>query len=200
MTVPRRDFQRPQGERRYRKLFIVAVEGQKTEPQYFALLNAGSTVVRVKCIEGNSRSAPSQVLNRLRLALRNENLRPEDEAWVVVDRDSWTDSHLQALVGFTRERDNNCIALSNPKFEYWLLLHFEDGSGVSNSRDCSARLRAHLSDYSKEICGRKFSAANIRQAVARARRRDTPPCSLWPTETGSTVYRLVERILAAAEE
>lgn len=34
----RRSFSRPLGERRYRKLFLVAVEGSKTEPQYFAML------------------------------------------------------------------------------------------------------------------------------------------------------------------
>lgn len=34
-----RTFQRPLGERRYKKLFVVSVEGSKTEPQYFAIFN-----------------------------------------------------------------------------------------------------------------------------------------------------------------
>ena len=38
MPPKRRNFRRPLGERRYRKLFIVATEGVKTEPQYFAIL------------------------------------------------------------------------------------------------------------------------------------------------------------------
>jgi hypothetical protein len=43
----RRQFRRPLGERRYRKLFIVAVEGAKTEPQYFAMLNFGNAIIKV---------------------------------------------------------------------------------------------------------------------------------------------------------
>lgn len=38
MQKKRRSFQRPLGERRYKKLFIVSVEGFKTEPQYFAIV------------------------------------------------------------------------------------------------------------------------------------------------------------------
>ena len=34
-----RTFQRPLGERKYKKLFVISVEGSKTEPLYFAILN-----------------------------------------------------------------------------------------------------------------------------------------------------------------
>jgi len=34
MPLKRRKSQRPLGERRYRKLFVIAAEGVKTEPQY----------------------------------------------------------------------------------------------------------------------------------------------------------------------
>ena len=39
MLAKRGSFQRPFGERRYRKLFVIATEGVKTEPQYFAAFN-----------------------------------------------------------------------------------------------------------------------------------------------------------------
>jgi hypothetical protein len=53
----RRRFQRPLGQRRYRKLFVIAVEGAKTEPQYFATLNNQQSVIRVNCLKGKHDSS-----------------------------------------------------------------------------------------------------------------------------------------------
>ncbi len=59
-------FQRPLGERRYKKLFVVSVEGSKTEPQYFAIFNQPQSIVLVKCLRRPStESSPIQVLKRM---------------------------------------------------------------------------------------------------------------------------------------
>ncbi len=34
----------------------------------------------------------------------------------------------------------------------------------------------------------------IADAIKRAKRKDNPPCEKWPQNTGTTVYRLVEKI------
>ena len=65
MPPKRRKFQRPLGERRYRKLFVIAVEGVKTEPQYFAIFNDQQSVIRVNCLKGSHDSSPPQVLKRM---------------------------------------------------------------------------------------------------------------------------------------
>jgi hypothetical protein len=84
--------------------------------------------------------------------------------------------------------------LSNPKFEYWLLLHFEDGNGVGTSRECTDRLIAHLPNYQKGSVDTRKLLAGVNDAVERAKRRDNPKCVDWPKMTGTTVYRLVEKI------
>ncbi|MFZ4099954.1 MAG: hypothetical protein ACOYKZ_06495, partial [Chlamydiia bacterium] len=64
MPPKRRQFERPLGDRRYRKLFVIAVEGTKTEPHYFAIFNDQNSVIRVNCLKGGlvKRSpAPRQV-------------------------------------------------------------------------------------------------------------------------------------------
>jgi len=96
---------------------------------------------------------------------------------------------------WSQQADNYGFALSNPKFEYWLLLHFEDGGGVSSSQICSQRLERHLPGYDKGIGVRKISDTMIADAIRRARQRDNPPCGDWPRTTGTTVYKLVENIL-----
>ena len=193
---PRRKFQRPLGERRYRKLFVIAVEGVRTEPQYFAIFNDQQSVIRVNCLKCSHDSSPPQVLKRMEDHLRQEDLRSSDEAWLVVDRDQWTDAQLALLHSWAQERDNYGLALSNPKFEYWLLLHFEDGTGIASIRDCSDRLKRYLPGYDKGIDARKITRDRIDEAIHRARLRDNPPCADWPHALGgTTVYRLVESIL-----
>ena len=51
MAAQRRKFQRPLGERRYKKLFLIAAEGIKTEPIYFGLFADETSIVRVNCLK-----------------------------------------------------------------------------------------------------------------------------------------------------
>ena len=103
MPSRRRRFRRPPGKRRYRKLFLIATEGVKTEPQYFAIFNDQDSVVHVKCLRSKHHS-PTQVLKRMEDHLRQENLLASDEAWLVVDKDHWQDRDLSNFTNGHRER------------------------------------------------------------------------------------------------
>ncbi len=103
---------------------------------------------------------------------------------------------MNQLNEWAKESRNLGLAVSNPKFEYWLLLHFEDGKGIASSQDCGNRLKKHIQGYDKGLKVQDFSRRRIDDAVQRARKRDNPPCADWPRAMGaSTVYRLVENIL-----
>lgn len=194
MQSVRRSFKRPIGQRRYRTLFIIAVEGAKTEPQYFSIFNNNNSIVCIECLKGNGDSSPLQVLRRMENRLKEQNCRPSDQAWLVIDKDQWTDEQILQLFQWTQKSPNHGLALSNPKFEYWLLLHFEDANDITSSRDCSDRLKRHLPGYDKAIDCRKI-AGRVSDAIQRAKRKDTPPCLDWPRNTGTTVYRLVDAII-----
>jgi hypothetical protein len=196
MAPRRRRFDRPIGERRYKKLFVIAAEGAKTEPQYFSAFNGEKSVIHVKCLKGKHRSSPPQVLKRMEERLKEECLNESDEAWLVVDKDQWSDEQLKGLHEWSCKKGHYGLALSNPKFEYWLLLHFEDGRGIASSQDCSKRLRDFLPDYDKGIDTRRITRESVDEAIRRAKARDNPRCEDWPRSFGSTtVYRLVENIL-----
>jgi hypothetical protein len=196
MSTKRRHFKRPYGELNYRKLFVIAVEGHKTEPQYFAIFNNQSSVVSVNCLRGRAESSPPHVLKRMKEYLKNKSLKNSDEAWLVVDRDHWTEEQLIQLHSWSQESQNYGFALSNPNFEFWLLLHFEDVSRITTSRECSEHLIRYIPNYDKGIDPRKFTRESVAEAVQRARRRDNPPCTDWPRYFGTTVYRLVERLIS----
>jgi hypothetical protein len=195
MPSKRRSFQRPLGKRRYRRLFIIAVEGSKTEPQYFHIFNSQNSVIQVKCIKSKKESDPIHVLKRMIEYLKEEVLRQSDEAWLVVDKDKWTEAQLQQLLDWSSSDARYGFVLSNPNFEYWLLLHFEDGTGISGSQEIHSRLEQWLPNYDKSIDARKISRDSIDAAILRARNRDNPPCSDWPHNIGTTVYKLAERLL-----
>jgi hypothetical protein len=120
-------------------------------------------------------------------------LKKSDEAWLVVDMDSWENEHLLELFNWSKEKDHYNFALSNPKFEYWLLLHFEDGNGISTSSECTNRLKQYLPNYNKGIPINTIKP-KIQDAITRAKLKDNPPCEDWPRQKGSTVYRLVEKL------
>ena len=104
----RRKFTRPLGNRRYRKLFVIATEGNKTEPQYFALFNDQKSVIWVHCLKSNHGSSPKQVLKRMENYLRENGLKlnSSDEAWLVVDKDRWTDEQLAELHAWALSKEN----------------------------------------------------------------------------------------------
>ncbi len=194
--MKRRTFHRPLPERRYKKLFVIATEGAETEPQYFSIFNHGErAVIRIKCLRGKHDSSPNRVLKRMKEYINQEALKKVDEAWLVVDRDLWSNQQLGELLRWKEKEDNYGFALSNPNFEYWLLLHFEDADGVTGSRSCTEKLKKHLPNYSKNINPRDFPRERVLQAIDRAHKRDSPPCEDWPRSLGSTVYKLVSRIL-----
>lgn len=195
MPPIRRKFERQSGQRSYRKLFLIAAEGKETEPQYFNFFNSHTTI-KVECLK-SGHSSPFYVLKRMTAWLQENKLKDSDEAWLVVDKDGWTDAQLSELHTWSQQKENYGFALSNPKFEYWLLLHFEDGKGIQSSAQCSERLKKYLPDYDKGICIGKFTKENIAEAIRRAKQRDNPRCvNNWPQNVGTTVYRLVERLIS----
>jgi hypothetical protein len=187
-------FKRPLGDRAYKKLYVIVTEGAKTEPQYFSMFNHDDMLFRIKCINSKDASAPPKLLGIMKKFLGEESLKDTDEAWIVIDKDSWTNEQLQSLLDWSKSKENFGFALSNPKFEYWLLLHFEDGNSVRSSQECTDRLVAHLPNFRKGFVDITKLKPGVENAIQRAKRKDNPPCEDWPKINGSTLYRLIEKL------
>ena len=126
--MPRRnrDYKRT-GFFRDTRLFVIATEGFKREPKYFATLASGSTQVRVKTLppdEDSQRSAPLDVLRRARDYTDEIDLAQDDQMWLVMDVDRWLPRTLHKVAKYCQRRGWG-LAISNPCFELWLYLHIE---------------------------------------------------------------------------
>jgi len=194
MANKRRKFRRPTPYLSYRKLFLIATEGAKTEPIYFRIFNSPRATVHIKILPARKHdTSPPQVLKRAEEFVKEKGLRKNDEVWLVIDRDQWTEEQLEKVYLGCKAAAYN-LAVSNPKFEYWLLLHFEDGRGVNGSRDCTERLSRFLPNFEKAHLEVQKIQLGIADAIRRAEEKDNPPCEDWPRRNGSTVYRLVKRL------
>ncbi|MBI5479497.1 MAG: RloB domain-containing protein [Deltaproteobacteria bacterium] len=191
MPIDRRRLLEPE-QHRDAALFFVATEGAKDEPAYFRGLKDRRVIsrsrVRVVVIPSeDGKSAPKHVLDNLEREVYACTRAPQDQHWLVFDRDRWPDAQLHEAVERARGRHYD-VAVSNPGFELWLLLHFRDVEADAPLRADQCRRDTHeaLSGIGRE---------QVEAAISRSSALDTDPRAPWPANPGTRVYRLVEQLL-----
>jgi hypothetical protein len=163
------------------KAFLVVTEGEKTEPQYLKALcqrlQLGAADVEIVHPDGTDPLTLTRRAMELRDARRREAKKglavAYDEVWVVFDLEKpHGERRRQAAEAraFSGVGDIQ-FAVSNPAFEFWLLLHgkfttrsFLDADAVIEP------LKDHWADYSKGQAPSQAFLERIRDAVPRAQR------------------------------
>ncbi len=198
----RRDLNDRQSRKmRYNKRFLVACEGSKTEPDYLSILGHRNRDICVHPQSRKGKSSPEQVLKQMTSLIKEQKLDEivlDDltEAWVAIDRDRLSDEQLQKLYKWSKKSEKYHVAITNPKFEFWLLLHFEDAKKLNSPSTYNKKLTDHLGrPYKKHIKENDITDEQIKLAIERATQRDDPPCESWPHNHGTTIYRLVEKLI-----
>jgi hypothetical protein len=182
-------------DRRDTKLFIVATEGKETEKQYFGMFKSTRIKVEILATTEDGKSSPEYVLERLDKCKKQYDLNEDDMLWLVSDVDRWGDKKLSDVCSQARQRGYN-LAISNPCFEVWLTLHFEDIN--TEDRTCDnfkARLRTILGSYNGSNLNISAYKPNTKDAVNRAKNLHPSSQQDWPPTLGTHVYRLVEILL-----
>ena len=204
MGLIKRDFKRRSGFRDA-KLVVIATEGQKTETQYFEDFKEyyQTKRIHVEVLRRNtSASSPRHVFSELNKFKSEYKLVGDDELWMVIDRDQWTEAHLSDVASHCRKK-SFYLAISNPCFEVWLLLHIKDPAEYSSEEldkfshkaALETELRSILGSYnSSNIDSTKF-LPHVPEAIKRARPLDKSPDSWWPDAISTRVYLLAEKIL-----
>ncbi len=207
-------LQRRKPTREPRACILIVCEGKKTEPAYFLAMRKrlGLTSVEVEVIGGNGGSAPITIVDSaVALKLAREILaknsvihREYDYVWCVIDVEA-PHPHESLYRACNKATDNGLrMALSNPCFEYWYLLHFEKTCKLFVSNyDVIHDLKQHFAKYSK-INADIFEDIYLKtdQAIKWAKEilRETG-CNDDPRNHNSstTVHKLVEILKQIAE-
>lgn len=194
--MKRRSLTRQIGNREFRKYYLLATEGSVTEPEYFNKFNKTNATIKIECIHRTcGRSSPRHVLSDMKKYLRENAISENYEVWLIIDRDDWSLNEILELHAWAAERSEYNLAISDPNFEYWILLHYEEGTGCTGKASIKARLNRHIQGYDKHVRDVNFKNNEIQDAVTRGRQRDLNPADPLPHGPGSRVYLLADSLL-----
>lgn len=129
-----------------------------------------------------------------------------DHLWLVIDHDNRKTKELAGFSKFAKQKGFN-LAISNPCFELWMLLHFEYLSTATPNR-CK-EIADNKNDFIKKELGKlhdnepdlgiRFANLyfpNLELAIQRAEKL-LPFCNTayWPSSLGTWVYPLIKILL-----
>lgn len=208
--IPRKKLVNPATHVRDARLYVIVVEGANTEWNYFNTLREQDFIpklrVHIEVAKPNEhKSAPNHLIACAETTIHSiTNRLTDDECWLVFDVES-----LERNDGRERQvRDaldvagdqKWLVALSNPCFEVWLILHISnDLTNVTGAgQTAKDKLRTLVgSNNEPNMLEKCMNLEAIRTAITRARELDTDPNSPIPELPGTHVYRLVERLVGA---
>lgn len=193
----KRSLDRSLPHRRDTNIVFIGIEGGdgkvSREARYFDIFKEQNVRFQFKVIPcDNNRSSPDQVLKHLKSELEEEPLQDGDEKWLVVD----VDEYEPQLSQVAQECLNSGIklAVSNPCFEFWLLLHFQEPKNrLQSCKDVKEKLAPIMGQDPGNSDG--YSAIFYHKAIkAIERARDKDDLNeRWPNGNGSRVYKIIER-------
>ena len=199
------------------RLIVIASEGKDTERIYFNALAEEymNPRVHVHILERSdneiNNSSPEHVLKQLNDYKDQYELESDDELWLVVDRDRWTEAMLSQVATECAQDNYMHMALSNPCIELWLLLHlvnvtlfppeelqlWMENRRRSKNADpyLKVRLRQEMGSYHESDYDAKMLIEHVEIAIERAKLLDKIPADRWPQTLGTRVYLLAESVM-----
>ncbi|CAI3958209.1 unnamed protein product [Commensalibacter communis] len=195
---------RKTANREYRKTFHILWEGRVTEKEYFEWIGRKTGIV-IRSIKKSNDDTTSckKLLNLAEKYLVNhkDDIKRGDEIWIIIDQDNRneTDPYLDQLIGWQDPTRKYFVAVSDPKFEYWLLLHFECANNLSDAQNCCDRLEQCCQKQdakyklSKKFPSHFYTLDKVESAICNAKKRNR--CKNEDDPFYTDVYLLVEKII-----
>ena len=141
MSRPSRRPSRHRGAARgTRRIIRILAEGRVTEPDYLESWERRSPGVRLDIDKASAGCAPMPLVGRAREQKKSQSRRDPDfdEIWCVFD----VNAHADVNSAIAEARDAGIeVAVSNPCFELWLVLHAEDRTAHVDRRAIQRRAR-----------------------------------------------------------
>lgn len=207
----RHPFKRRAPTRSIGRKVIIVCEGKRTETGYF---NAIRVSMRIPTLQVQVlHSGGTDPLTIVRAALEQKETKRRDKAWTkgdsawaVFDGDEHRDenpANWNDAIQLAASRDIN-LAISNPCFELWYLLHYHNQLAQLTRVEAQRVLRQYLPTYQKaHVLWPEPLKVLTADAIARARRleeRRTADDLAVHCNPSTGVSELIEFLLALEQE
>ena len=162
-------FSRIEGCRRPRNVILVVTEGD-TERIFFDGLKQRGLNIEIRSERGKRTNARQLVEYCVERMKANElDVGEGDLAICVFDIDNNSKKDLEAALDLA-EKNGIIVAVSNPCFELWYLLHFRDFDHHVTSYEIQRYLSKHIRKYDKTEDYRGILIPRRNEALIRAKR------------------------------
>ena len=203
----KRDWKRRERNQRQNPRFLIVVEGEVTEPQYLEAIKKSRKIRSVDMvIDSPPPTSPRQIVEKARdrrkQAKKND---PYDAVWCVFDVEAKATQQARPDLddAIQMAKDNKIyIALSNPCFELWILLHTEDCRAAIYSGKVQHRCKLcglvdgkHLSNPDEVLASYQIAYGRARDLDSMHQLNGTQRIEDQNPSTG--IYKLVEAIFGA---
>jgi hypothetical protein len=213
MPREREDFFRESNTSEREKRFVLAFEGNITEEKYFSEFKNSNKfndeliyLHLLKRAKDDTNSAPNHVFSKLKKEAKDEfNFKNGDELWMIIDTDRW--KNIPNIIEACNNLQNMFVAVSNPCFEFWLLLHIKDvqeyteeelelllkNKKIGSRNYVDTKIIEVVDSYNKANPKTDDFLPNIDIAILRAKNLDQPK-EEYPSKLGSHLYKLIEKL------
>ncbi len=195
----KRPIQRIENRTRDASLVVIASEDRFAVKQYFELFQ--STRIQFHVLEtDHGESSPQHVIARLEEYLDVYSVGEGDQFWLVCDTDHWIESnHIRNLVEVAKrcKQKGIDVALSNPCFDLWLLLHFDafPSATTLTSSQIGDLIRGKVANFNKtKIYNLPFSESSIRNAIERSR-NNFVQSDVIPGKPQTAIHLIIEELV-----
>lgn len=144
----------------------VFCEGEKTEPTYFSRWRERGMSLHIINV---SHTDPCGIIKDAQEIISGRSFEPSqgDSVWCVYDVDANSNATLAKAAALAK-RNRFDIAVSNPCFELWYILHFELQGGSMTSSAAIGKISSHVAGYTKNMDVFDTLSPRIQVALANA--------------------------------
>lgn len=162
------------GRRKRKSVIYLICEGSETEIKYFKKFRRRGCNIDIIPISSQYKAA-DKLVQKAKSTMGFNPYYPEDGdmIWCVFDRDDNTNQMLNSAKRIA-QKEGYKIAFSNPSFEIWFLLHFQNQT--TEVKDCDAAIKmlkqkGYIENYEKNKDIYEMLKPLQEEAIKRSRTR-----------------------------
>jgi len=201
-------YNRQPGNKKPSEFILIICEGDETEPNYFNSLRYQLKLPTVNIQIIKKAGAPKNIIEKAKEASTNQNKDPKlkkscphgfDSIWCVFDRENPNNNLTFNKAVEDADANNFKLAISNPSFEFWYILHFRETTRQFMGGQEAKKYLAEnfIPNYNESLDVFNLLFANTQVAITASKKilQNHPVKGERFPNPSTTVHELVEKLI-----